>query len=57
MANTRGIRFGCKKMPLPEGFHETSMRLRNKEITIDEVLTVLKVNRKYFYRLKQETIY
>ena len=53
-AKARGVHFGRKAKPLPEGFHETVAKWKNKEITIHKALAILKVGRTYFFdQLKQ----
>ncbi|KMZ53816.1 recombinase family protein [Dorea sp. D27] len=48
-AKARGVRFGREKKPLPEGFQETVVRWRQKEMTCQQALERLEVSRSYFF--------
>lgn len=48
-AKARGVRFGREKKPLPEGFRETVVRWRQKEMTCQQALERLEVSRSYFF--------
>ena len=48
-AKARGVRFGREKKPLPEGFRETVLRWRQKEMTCQQALERLEVSRSYFF--------
>ena len=48
-AKARGVKFGRKKKPLPEGFQETVGRWRRKEITCQQALEQLEISRSYFF--------
>ena len=53
-AKARGVRFGREKKPLPEGFRETVVKWREKEITCQQALERLGVSRSYFFnQIKQ----
>lgn len=46
-AKARGIHFGREKKPLPEGFQETVLLWRNKELTCQQALEKLHISRSY----------
>ena len=48
-AKARGVHFGREKKPLPEGFQETVVRWRQKEMTCQQALERLEVSRSYFF--------
>lgn len=48
-AKARGVHFGREKKPLPEGFRETVVRWRQKEMTCQQALERLEVSRSYFF--------
>lgn len=48
-AKARGVKFGREKKPLPNGFRETVLKWREKEITCQQALEQLDVSRSYFF--------
>ena len=48
-AKARGVHFGKKRKPVPEGFERVVGQWRKKEITLQEGLASLQVGRTYFY--------
>lgn len=48
-AKARGVHFGKEKKPLPEGFQETVLLWRNKELTCQQALERLHISRSYFF--------
>ena len=48
-AKARGVHFGKKRKPVPEGFERVVGQWRKKEITLQEALASLQVGRTYFY--------